>query len=179
MSNPLLKTASLPAFSSIQPEHIEPALDQLLASNRQRVDDLLKAEQTPGKSFLASIEQWDDELEQLWSPISHLHGVKNSDALRDAYNACLPKLTEYGTEMGQNTQLYQAYKQLADSDVYGQLNEAEQKSVDNALRDFTLSGIALKPEQQKRYGEIKKQLAELSTQFSNNVLDATMAGASI
>jgi len=173
VSNPLLKTASLPAFSSIQPEHIEPALDQLLASNRQRVDDLLKAEQTPGKSFLASIEQWDDELEKLWSPISHLHGVKNSDALRDAYNACLPKLTEYGTEMGQNTQLYQAYKQLADSDVYGQLNEAEQKSVDNALRDFTLSGIALKPEQQKRYGEIKKQLAELATQFSNNVLDAT------
>ncbi|ARN74057.1 oligopeptidase A [Oceanicoccus sagamiensis] len=173
MSNPLLKTSLLPAFSSIQAEHIEPALDQLLASNRQRIADLLATATSPGKDFLASIEQWDDELDQLWSPVSHLHGVKNSDALRDAYNACLPKLTEYGTEMGQNTALYQAYKQLAESDVYEQLNHAEQKALDNALRDFTLSGIALEPEQQQRYGDIKKQLAELSTQFSNNVLDAT------
>ncbi len=173
MSNPLLKQSLLPAFSSIQAEHIEPALDQVLAKNRQRIAELLKSEQVPGKGFLALIEQWDDELEQLWSPISHLNGVKNSDALRDAYNACLPKLTEYGTEMGQNKSLYHAYKKLADSDVFGQLDEAEQKAVSNALRDFTLSGIALEPEQQKRYGEIKKQLAELSTQFSNNVLDAT------
>ena len=173
MSNPLLKASLLPAFSSIQAEHIEPALDQLLASNRQRINDLLAREQAPGKQFLAAMEQWSDELEQLWSPISHLHGVKNSAALRDAYNACLPKLTEYGTEMGQNAALYQAYKQLAESHVYEQLNEAEKKAVDNALRDFTLSGVALEAGQQQRYGEIKKKLAELSTQFSNNVLDAT------
>ena len=173
MSNPLLKASLLPAFSSIQAEHIEPALDQLLASNRQRINDLLACEQAPGKQFLAAMEQWSDELEQLWSPISHLHGVKNSAALRDAYNACLPKLTEYGTEMGQNAALYQTYKQLAESHVYEQLNEAEKKAVDNALRDFTLSGVALEAGQQQRYGEIKKQLAELSTQFSNNVLDAT------
>ena len=173
MSNPLLKASLLPAFSSIQAEHIEPALDQLLASNRQRINDLLACEQAPGKQFLAAMEQWSDELEQLWSPISHLHGVKNSAALRDAYNACLPKLTEYGTEMGQNAALYQTYKQLAESNIYKQLNEAEKKAVDNALRDFTLSGVALEAGQQQRYGEIKKQLAELSTQFSNNVLDAT------
>ena len=173
MSNPLLKASLLPAFSSIQAEHIEPALDQLLASNRQRINDLLACEQAPGKQFLAAMEQWSDELEQLWSPISHLHGVKNSAALRDAYNACLPKLTEYGTEMGQNAALYKTYKQLAESHVYEQLNEAEKKAVDNALRDFTLSGVALEAGQQQRYGEIKKQLAELSTQFSNNVLDAT------
>ena len=173
MSNPLLQASLLPAFSSIQVEHIEPALDQLLAKNRQRIADLLDREQAVGKSFLAAMEQWGDELEQLWSPISHLYGVKNSAALRDAYNACLPKLTEYATEMGQNAALYRAYSQLAESDVYGQLNEAEKKAVDNALRDFKLSGVALEANQQRRYGEIKKQLAELSTKFSNNVLDAT------
>ena len=173
MSNPLLQASLLPAFSSIQAEHIEPALDQLLAKNRQRIADLLDREQAVGKSFLAAMEQWGDELEQLWSPISHLYGVKNSAALRDAYNACLPKLTEYATEMGQNAALYRAYSQLAESDVYGQLNEAEKKAVDNALRDFKLSGVALEANQQRRYGEIKKQLAELSTKFSNNVLDAT------
>ena len=173
MSNPLLQASLLPAFSSIQVEHIEPALDQLLAKNRQRIADLLDHEQAVGKSFLAAMEQWGDELEQLWSPISHLYGVKNSAALRDAYNACLPKLTEYATEMGQNAVLYRAYSQLAESDVYGQLNEAEKKAVDNALRDFKLSGVALEANQQRRYGEIKKQLAELSTKFSNNVLDAT------
>ena len=173
MSNPLLKHSLLPAFTEIEPEHIEPALDQLLANNRQRISELLASTTQPDLQWLLSMEQWDDELEQLWSPVSHLHGVKNSDALRDVYNACLPKLTEYATEMGQNKALYQAYKNLAGSEVYQQLNIARRKAVDNALRDFTLSGIALESDQQQRFGEIKKQLAELSTQFSNNVLDAT------
>ena len=173
LSNPLLQLTPLPPFSAILPEHIEPALDQLLAKNRQRIAELLQKTAPLDEVLLASLEQWDDELEQLWAPVSHLNAVKNSAALRDVYNNCLPKLTEYATEMGQNMALYQAYRKLAGSELYQQLTEARRKAVDNALRDFTLSGIALPSDQQQRFGEIKKRLAELSTLFSNNVLDAT------
>ncbi|MFA7553182.1 MAG: oligopeptidase A [Spongiibacteraceae bacterium] len=173
MSNPLLQHHLLPAFSQIKPEYIEPALDQLLSQNRQRIAELLESTSNPDQSFLAQLEQWDDELDQFWSPVSHLNGVKNSDELRAVYNACLPKLTEYSTQMGQNKQLYQAYKKLSEDKTYQQLTVAQRKSVDNALRDFTLSGIALDEKNQQRFGAIKQRLAELSTQFSNNVLDAT------
>ena len=166
-------TSPLPVFSNIKPEEIESKLDQKLAENRQRISELLQVIRQPDASFLNAMEQWDDELDQLWSPISHLHGVKNSSELREAYNACLPKLTEYATEMGQNKHLYNAYQTLAESDAYLELSVAQQKAVDNALRDFQLSGIALEDDQQRRFGDIKKRLAELSTQFSNNVLDAT------
>lgn len=166
-------TSLLPVFSNINPGEIESKLDQKLAENRQRISELLQVIRQPDASFLNAMEQWDDELDQLWSPISHLHGVKNSSELREAYNACLPKLTEYATEMGQNKHLYNAYQTLAESDAYLQLSVAQRKAVDNALRDFQLSGIALEDHQQRRFGDIKKRLAELSTQFSNNVLDAT------
>ncbi|MEE8057433.1 MAG: oligopeptidase A [Pseudomonadales bacterium] len=173
MPNPLLQHSLLPPFAAIQPEHIEPALDQLLAENRRRIAELLQTTHQPDQQFLALLEQWDDELQQLWSPVSHLNGVKNTAEWRDAYNICLPKLTEYATEMGQNKALFQAYEKLAASEVYPRLDIAQRKAIDNALRDFTLSGIALESDKQHRFGEIKKRLAELSTQFANNVLDAT------
>lgn len=173
MTNPLLQFHQLPIFADFTPANIEPALDQLLADNRKRIENLLAEGEPFDQNLLAKLEQWADELEQLWSPVSHLNGVKNSDELRDIYNACLPKLTEYSTQLGQNKALYQAYKSLTESAVYEQLDEAQRKSVDNALRDFTLSGIALEDEQQQRFAAIKQRLAELSTQFSNNVLDAT------
>ncbi|WP_101758689.1 oligopeptidase A [Oceanicoccus sp. KOV_DT_Chl] len=173
MTNPLLQFNKLPVFADFTPANIEPALDQLLAENRKRIEVLLDQGGPFDQQFLANMEQWNDELSQLWSPVAHLNGVKNSDELRDVYNACLPKLTEYSTQIGQNKRLYEAYKALAESEVYAQLNEAERKSVDNELRDFTLSGIALESQQQQRFAQIKQRLAELSTQFSNNVLDAT------
>ena len=173
MTNPLLQFNKLPVFADFTPANIEPALDQLLADSRKRIEQLLAEGGPFDQQFLAKLEEWDDELSQLWSPVSHLNGVKNSDELRDVYNACLPKLTEYSTQIGQNKALYQAYKDLADSDIYSQLDVALRKVVDNELRDFTLSGIALESEQQKRFADIKQRLAELSTQFSNNVLDAT------
>lgn len=173
MTHSTASNSLLPIFSAIKPEAIESSLDQKLAENRQRIEELLANTQRPDALFLNTLEQWDDELDQLWSPISHLHGVKNSTELREAYNACLPKLTQYATEMGQNKGLFNAYQTLAKSDAYAKLSAAQQKAVDNALRDFTLSGIALENTQQVRFGEIKKRLAELSTQFSNNVLDAT------
>lgn len=168
------QTESLPQFSAIEPATIEARLDQLLSLNRQRIADHVAANPEPDATFLQQLEAWDDEINQFWSPVSHLNGVKNSDDLRDAYNRCLPRLTEYATEMGQNKPLYDCYSALANnSAVTDQLSVAEQKSLDNALRDFTLSGIALPEAEQRRYGEIKKRLAELTTTFSNNVLDAT------
>ena len=173
-SNPLLQASTLPPFARLKIEHIEPALDCQLAENRRRISELLADVNDPDwHNFMVPLEQWDDELSQLWSPVSHLNGVKNSDELRDAYNACLPKLTEYSTEMGQNQQLYRAYQQLADSEAYQQLSPAQQKTIDNGLRDFKLSGVALEGESRQRFAEIKQRLAELSTQFSNHVLDAT------
>jgi len=172
--NPLLQPSTLPPFALIAAEHIEPALDSQLAANRQRVDQLLLDEAIDAGSFLASMEQWEDELAQLWSPVGHLQGVSNSDALRLAYDACLPKLTAYATEMGQNTGLYQAYKRIKAGADFAHLSEARRRSVDNALRDFTLSGIALDPDQQLRFAAIAQRLAQLATQFANNVLDASM-----
>lgn len=173
MSNPLLQANGLPPFSTIKAEHIEPALDALLAENCRRIDNLLDDENIAGPAFLQFLEDWGDELNKLWAPVSHLNGVKNSESLRDAYNACLPKLTEYTTEIGQNDRLYQRYRAIADGDEYEQLSPARRKAVDNALRDFKLSGVALPTAQKKRYAEIQQRLAELSNRFSNNVLDAT------
>lgn len=173
VANPLLEQSLLPPFSRILPEHIEPALDSLLAKNRQRIEALVTSNAEPDQHFLAQLEQWDDALEKLWAPVSHLNAVLNSDALREVYDACLPKLTAFATEMGQHKGLYDAFKTLAGSANYHQLSSAQRKAVDNALRDFALSGIGLDSDKQQRFGEIKQRMAELSTQFSNNVLDAT------
>ena len=121
------------------------------------------------------MQQWDDELNQAWSPVGHLNGVLNSDELRDAYNACLPLLSAYSTEMGQNKDLCNAWKKLRDSAEYPTLSKAQQKAIDNALRDFHLAGVDLPAEKKARYGEIRKRLSELTSKFGENVLDATNA----
>ncbi|EGP01791.1 oligopeptidase A, partial [Pasteurella multocida subsp. multocida str. Anand1_goat] len=115
-----------------------------------------------------------DRFSKAWSPVSHLNAVKNSPELRAAYQACLPLLSEYSTWVGQHKGLYQAYEKLKNSPEFAHYDLAQQKTIDNALRDFKLSGISLSTEKQKRYGEISARLSELSAQFSNNVLDATM-----
>ena len=176
MSNPLLEIHELPPFSAIQPEHVEPAISQLIDANRKHLQALLSDLQQPSwDNLVAPLEAQGDLLDQAWSPVSHLNAVCNNDALRTAYNNSLALLTEYGTEVSQNTELYNAYQQLADSEDYGRLTQAQKQAVDNALRDFRLGGVALDGEQKKRFGAIQKRLSELSTQFSNNVLDATQA----
>lgn len=176
MSNPLLETHELPPFSAIQPEHVEPAISQLIDANRNHLQALLSSLQQPTwDNLVAPLEAQGDLLEQAWSPVSHLNAVCNNDVLRTAYNNSLALLTEYGTEVSQNTELYNAYQKLADSEEYAQLTQAQKQAVDNALRDFRLGGVALDGEQKKRFGAIQKRLSELSTQFSNNVLDATQA----
>ncbi|MEZ5509883.1 MAG: oligopeptidase A [Gammaproteobacteria bacterium] len=177
MTNPLLESHRLPPFSQIRPDQVVPALDTLLSENRARIADIVAHVQQHDvtvDNFLLPFEELNDRLSNAWSPVGHLNGVLNSDALRNAYNACLPKLSEYGTELGQHKGLYQAYAQLKEQG-YNQLTAAQKKVVDNALRDFHLSGIDLPPEQQKRYGEISKRLSELTSKYSENVLDCTNA----
>ena len=176
MVNPLLTLSGLPPFSQIAPEHVAPAVDQLISDNRREVERLL-AQGGPftWDSLVSLLEAMDERLERAWSPVSHLNAVMDSEALRNAYNACLPKLSEYATEMGQNETLYQAFKAIADGPEYAKLDTAQKKVVDNALRDFRLSGVALPAEQKARYKAIMQALSELSAKYSENVLDATNA----
>ena len=174
MSNPLLQNHLLPPFSEIRPEQVEPAVDQLLADCRSAVEQVMESSAKPDwNNLVMPLEQSSDRLAKAWSPVSHMNSVVNSDELRDAYNACLPKLSQFWTEMGQHQGLYKAYQRLADSEAYAQLDGAQQKVIDNTLRDFRLSGIALAEADQKRYGELQQKLSELTTKFSENVMDAT------
>lgn len=175
-SNPLLSDALLPPFSAIRPEHVEPAVSQLIDEGRAHLQELLKALGEPTwESLVAPLEAEDDRLERAFAPVSHLNAVANTPELRDAYNASIALLTDYSTEVSQNRELFEAYQALADSEAYQALSSTQKKVVDNALRDFKLGGVALEGDDKKRYGAIAKRLSELSTTFANNVLDATAA----
>ena len=180
MTNPLLpeniQQKTLPEFSKIKPEHAKPAVEQAIAACKATIAEVLSNNTTfTWQNLITPINETDDILSKLWSPVSHMNMVVNSEELRTAYESCLPLLSEYSTFVGQNQALYQAYQQLADSDEYQQLNIAQKKGIDNELRDFKLSGIALNEKDKKRYGEIVTRLSEISSTFSNNVLDATHA----
>jgi oligopeptidase A len=180
VQNPLLalkqQSNHLPSFSDIHPEHAAPALDQLLAHNRSRIAELLASGQPYTWETLSDpIEQLDNNLGKMWSIVSHLHAVMNTTAWRDVYHACLPKLSEYSTEMGQHEGLYQAYQSIAQSPEYEHLDIAQKKTIEHQLRDFRLSGVHLKQAEKQRYGEIQKELTSLSAHFENNVMDATQA----
>ncbi|MDH5327509.1 MAG: oligopeptidase A [Gammaproteobacteria bacterium] len=175
MKNPLLEYPPLPAFTRIKPEHVEAAVDQVLTQNREAIATLLQQDEHSWESLIQPLEQIQDRLHKTWSPVSHLNSVMNNEALRDAHNACLPKLSQYATELGQNTALFQAYQRLHDSDTFSQLSQAQQKVINDALRDFRLSGVDLPETEKNRFKEIQQQLSTLKSQFSDNVLDATQA----
>ena len=176
INNPLLAPGQLPAFSRIKPAHIEPAIGFLLQDNRRRIDQLLKENNVyTWDNTLQELEDLDDRLNRAWSPASHLHAVRDSEALRAAYNECLPRLSEYATDMGQNQDLYRAYAAVAKSDEYKTLSQAQRRIIDHALRDFRLSGIELDQESKNQFKEIQQKLARLQTKFEENVLDATHA----
>uniref|UniRef100_Q0HPP3 oligopeptidase A n=1 Tax=Shewanella sp. (strain MR-7) TaxID=60481 RepID=Q0HPP3_SHESR len=176
MSNPLLNGAKLPLFSQIKPEHIQVAVEQAIAQCRAKIDEVL---QNSGPftwdNLVAPLEQVDDELSQIWSPVSHMNSVVSTDEWRAAHDACLPLLSEYGTYVGQHQGLYRAYKSLRASAEFDQLSQAQQMVIEHSLRDFELSGIGLDDGQKVRYGEIVKRLSELTSGFSNQLLDATQA----
>ncbi|MGL4826044.1 MAG: oligopeptidase A [Vibrionaceae bacterium] len=176
MTNPLLSFTDLPPFSAIKPEHVEPAITQAISDCRSAIEQVLADTSAPTwHSICVLLEESNDRLSRIWSAVSHMNSVINNQPLREAHDACLPLLSEYSTWVGQHLPLYEAYKAIKARDDFATLSTAAQKSVTNALRDFELSGIALPEEQQLRFGEISQRLSQLSSQFSNNVLDATMA----
>ena len=173
--SPLQDVSGLPAFSKITPDQIQPAVEQAIKKCKDCIDDVLKQTDFTWDNLVVPLDEADDELSRIWSPVSHTNSVVSNDELRAAHDACLPLLSEYGTFVGQNEGLYNAYKVLKDSDGFEQLDEAQQKVITNTIRDFTLSGVALDADKKKRYAEVKSRLSELSSQFSNNLMDATLA----
>jgi oligopeptidase A len=177
MENPLLNQGPLPSFSSIIPEeHIEPAVKQILSHNRTQLANLLNQNTAfTWDNLMAPLEEIGDTLSKVWSPVSHLHGVAESESLRTAYNACLPLLTEYHTELMQNEPLFKAIQSIADGPEYAQLNAAQRKVIDNEIRDFKLTGVSLPAAAKARLGDLQQQLSKLTTQFAEHLLDATHA----
>ena len=174
MSSATLSTPlALPNFNEVTISEIEKLIGQHLDTNLSAIKELSTQAKPSWNTLVAKLEELDDVLSKAWSPVGHLNSVCNSDELREAYNACLPKLSAYSTEIGQNKSLQQAYQSIKESPEFTQLNKAQQKTINNALRDFHLAGVDLAADKKQRYGEIKSRLSELSSKFGENVLDAT------
>ncbi|HEC16813.1 MAG TPA: oligopeptidase A [Sedimenticola sp.] len=175
MDNPLLNLTGLPPFSRIKPEHVGPAIDRLLAEGRALVHELLDLKGPPytWAGLIQPLEEQEDRLNRAWSPVSHMNAVVNTEEMRKAYNACLPKLSEYATEMGHNQRLHAAYKAIAEG--HEALDQAQRKVLENALRDFHLAGVDLPPEKKARFKEISQELSRLASKYEENLLDATNA----
>ena len=174
-NNPLIDYPELPPFSKIQPEHVLPAVEQLVADGRARIQQVLAEGKFDYAHLVQALDEEDDRLGKAFGPAGHLNAVAQNEALRNAYNSCLPLLSEYGTEVGQNAQLCAAYQALRDSDEWSSLSEAQQKDIENTLRDFRLSGVDLPDDKKAQYMANSKRLSELTSQFSDNTLDATQA----
>jgi oligopeptidase A len=176
MNNPLFYTPKLPPFSQIKPEHIVPALEQVLNDNRQQIAQLVDStKHFTWDNFVQPLNELNDRVNQIWNPISNLHSMIDSPEFRQAYNQCLPLLSAYSSELGHNKKLYNGYKAIAENGEFERLEVAQQQIIHNELRDFRLAGVDLSPEKQARYKEIQQRLSQLTTQFSENVLDATNA----
>ena len=174
MNNPLLQIDDLPAFDKIEAVHARPALEAVLADNRARLAELTAQPAPTFASLVVPVEDLSYRLGRVWSPISHLNAVANSALMRAAYNECVPLLTTYSSELGQNGDLYAAYALVLKHEG-DRLDPPQRKLVENALRDFRLAGVDLPPESKTRYREVMQQLAQLGTKFSENVLDAGRA----
>jgi oligopeptidase A len=174
--NPLLADDELPAFSRIRPEHVTPAIETILAEYRAGIDALL----APGAprdfaTVMLTQERLEQHLARAWAPVSHLHSVADSEALRKVYGPAEEQLTDHAIELGQNRDLYAAVQVIADAPDFAGLPRAERALVEHALRDFRLSGVALEEPARSRFREIGVELSKLSTEFSNAVLDASEA----
>src|SRR5690554_426870 len=173
--NPLLDDFTFPPFSKISTPDIQPALEEALAKSRALIDEISAQSHPTWNSLVAPLEEADDAINRIWSPISHMNAVVSNDELREAHDNCLPLLSEYSTWVGQHEGLYASYQALRDSTEFTQLSTAQQRVITETLRDFELSGVALAAADKTRYGEIQSRLSELGSQFSNQLLDATHA----
>ncbi len=175
LKNPLLDQPDLPAFSQITTDMIKPAIQQILQENRELIKQLENLPEADWGNLIQPLEIMDDRLSKAWSPVRHLNSVKSSDELREVYNQCLPMLSEYSTEVGQNQKLYQAYKTIAQSEGFSDLSQAQRKTITDSLKHFELAGVGLSGASKKEYQKIQKELSELQSRFENNVLDANQS----
>ncbi len=176
--NPLLDFSSLPRYDAIQPEHVAPAITELLTENRRVVEQLAQP-QTPATwaGFMAPLSDAGERLSRAWGIVGHLHSVNDIPPWREAYNAQLPEVTRYYSELGQNQNLFAKLKALRASDEYARLTATQQRIIDNDIRDFRLSGADLAEADKPRFQAIQEELAALEAKFSENLLDATNAYA--
>lgn len=173
--NPLLEADTLPAFSRIRPQHAEPAIDHLLEECRRVIRSVEDHDGADWDAVVSPLEESDDRLNKAWSPISHLHSVADSPELRKAYNACLPKLTEYATEFGHNEKLFNAFERISKSSGFGNLDQAQKRVIENTLKDFRFAGVHLEAKSKARFKQVTAKLSELASRYEENLLDATQA----
>jgi len=176
--NPLLDFAGLPRFADIMPEHVAPAIRQLLDENRALLGQLERAE-TPATwlDFVQPMTDAGERLGRAWGIVGHMHGVNDVPEWREAYNAMLPEVTRFFAELGQNLALYEKFKALAASPEYASLNPVRRRIIDHEIRDFRLAGAELPEDRKPRFQEIQEELSALAAKFSENLLDATNAHA--
>jgi oligopeptidase A len=168
----MFAAVGLPQFSHINLDHFKSHLEGMLQSHLEQVEQLLqKNHYYTWDNLMYPLEDMEDELERFWSPLSHLHSVMDSPKLRQCYEACLPLISAYETALGQNQKLYEAIKSIDPKE----LNTTQKKIIEDTLREFELSGVALNKKDKKRFEEIQTRLDDLSNQFENNILDATQA----
>ncbi|BCL34686.1 M3 family metallopeptidase [Nostoc sp. MS1] len=173
--NPLLKGSGLPPFTEIRPEQVEPAFQALLAELEQELTTLEANVKPTWDGLVEPLEKLSERLTWSWSVVNHLMGVKNSPELRTAYEAVQPGVVQFVNQLGQSQPIYNAFKELRASDSWDTLDSAQKRIVEAAIRDAELSGVGLQGEARERFNTIQMELAELSTKFSNHVLDATTA----
>jgi oligopeptidase A len=172
MENPLLGREPLPPFALIRPEHVEPGVRELLERSRARIEQLASLGKPTFATVIEPLEELQHQVSRTWSPVSHLNAVLNSDALRAGYNACLPLLSAYQTDLAQSESLYRAYRTIAEEEGAA-LAPVQRQVIEHALRDFRLAGVGLPVERKERFKAVMLELTQLQAKFEENVLDAT------
>jgi len=162
----------LPEFSKIDLNQVEQQLDELLAESDKKIKGLESVVNPDWDNFLYELDQVIDEIQRFYSPIRHMNSVMSSDEIREVHNACLPKLTAWYTELGQNRALYEHTRTIAASDAFKSYDKGLRKSIEDQLLSFTLGGVALEGKERERFKDIAAELSQLSTKFNENVLDS-------
>ncbi len=176
MTNPLLDLSGLPSFDAIRPEHVGPAIDQLLAEAEAAVKAAEQVSPVRWDSFVTPLDDATERLWRAWAQVGHLQAVVNTPELREAYNSNLPKVSRFGSALGQNLALYAQYKALAQSPEAAHFDEARRKVLENALRDFRLGGAELDDAAKARFAQIQEELSALAAKFCRTCSTPPMRG---
>jgi len=173
--NPLLGQTDIPRFNDIRAEHIQPALETIINDNRAAIEALIEQGTANWEHFVQPFEELDERLSRMWDAASHLNSVLDDETFRDSYRNCLPLISDYTTDIAQDERIYRLFQKVHDNPDFESLSVAQRKIVDNALRDFRLSGVSLPVDKKQRFKAIQSELSTLNNQYDQNLLDATDA----